>query len=74
MLKIKDNVDLNWLIRNFALRLAKHCDEAGLYIFYSDTLYIDRFNRTIHIEGRNSNDIVFLYDLIQANLVEKEVE
>lgn len=71
MLKIKENIDLNWLIRNFELRLANHCDEAGQYIFYSDTLYIDIFDRTIHIEGRNSYDIIFLYDLIKADLVEK---
>ncbi len=71
MLKIKDKIELNWLIRNFGLRLANHCDEAGQYIFYSDTLYIDIYDRIIHIEGKNSNDIVFLYDLIKANLVEK---
>lgn len=71
MLKIKENIDLNWLIRNFELRLAGHCDEAGQYILYSNTLYIDIFDRTIHIEGRNSYDIIFLYDLIKADLVEK---
>ncbi len=71
MLKIKDKIELNWLIRNFGLRLANHCDEAGKYIFYSDTLYIDIYDRIIYIEGRNSNDIVFLYDLIKADLVEK---
>ena len=72
MLKIKDSVDLNYLIKNFGLRLANHCDEAGQYIFYSDTFYIDIYDRTIHIEGRNLNDLLFLYNLIQAGLVEKE--
>ena len=71
MLKIIDKIDLNWLIYNFALRLANHCDEPGQYIFYSDTFYVDIYDRTIHIEGRNLNDLLFLYDLIQAGLVEK---
>ncbi|MCI8411953.1 MAG: hypothetical protein HFJ40_05945 [Clostridia bacterium] len=72
MLKIKDNVDLKWLMYKFDLRYATHCDEPGQYIFYSDTFYIDIYDRTIHIEGRNLNDLLFLYNLIQAGLVEKE--
>ena len=74
MLKIKDSVDLKWLAFKHSLRYANHCDEAGKYLFYSDTLYISPYDRTIHIEGRNPRDIVFLYDLIQAGLVEKVEE
>lgn len=72
MLKIKDNVDLKWLSLKYRLRYANHCDEPGKYLFFSDTLYINPYNRIIHIEGRNPRDIVFLYDLIQAGLVEKQ--
>lgn len=71
MLKIKDNVDLKWLELKFQLRYARHCDEPGMYLFYSDTFYIDTYDRVIHIEGRNNEDILFLYDLIKADLVEK---
>ena len=74
MLKIKDSVDLRWLAFKYSLRYARHCDEAGEYLFYSDTLYISPYDRTIYIEGRNPRDIVFLYDLIQAGLVEKVEE
>lgn len=71
MLKIIDKIDLIWIIHNFDLRLAKHCDEPGTYVFYSDTFYIDTYDKTIHIEERNPNDLLFLYDLITAGLVEK---
>lgn len=71
MLKIIDKIDLNWLIHNFDLRLAKHCDEPGTYAFYSDTFYINTYDKTIHIEGKNPNDILFLYKLIKLELVEK---
>lgn len=75
MLKIKNSVDLRWLALKYSLRYANHCDESGKYLFYSDTLYISPYDdRTIHIEGRNPRDIVFLYDLIQAGLVEKVKE
>lgn len=73
MLKIKDYIDLKWLMFKFQLRYALHCDEPGKYLFYSDTLYIQPYDRVIHIEGRNNQDILFLYDLIKADLVEKEV-
>lgn len=74
MLKIKDNIDLKWLLNTYNLRYANHCDEAGKYLFYSDTLYISPYNRVIYIEGRNNDDILFLYDLIQAGLIEKVEE
>lgn len=71
MLKIKDNIDLKWLAQKFQLRYARHCDEPGMYLFYSDTFYIGTYDRIIHTEGRNNQDILFLYDLIKADLVEK---
>ncbi len=71
MLKIKDEIDLKWLMYKFDLRNANHCDEPGQYLFYSDTLYINWYDKIIHIEGRNNNDILFLYNLIQEGLVEK---
>ena len=74
MLKIRDEIDLKWLMLKFRLRYAPHCDEPGKYLFYSDTLYISPYDRVIYIEGRDINDILFLYDLIQANLVEKVSE
>lgn len=74
MLKIREEIDLKWLAGKFELRYTKHCDEAGMYLFYSDTLYINPYDRIIHIEGRNPHDILFLYDLIKADLVVKESE
>ena len=72
MLKIDEKIDLKWLMYKFKLRYANHVDEAGEYLFYSDTFFIDPYNKVIHIDGRNANDIVFLYDLIKANLIVKE--
>lgn len=72
MLKIKPEIDLKWLASKFMLRYANHCDEPGQYLFYSDTLYISPYDRVIYIEGRKNDDILFLYDLIQAGLVIKE--
>ncbi len=73
MLQIRAEIDLNWLIRRYNLRYANHCDEPGKYIFYSDTLYINPYDRIIHIEGRNYEDILFLYQLISNNLVIENV-
>lgn len=72
MLKIDEKIDLEWLMFNYQLRYAPHVDEPGKYLFYSDTLYINPYDRVIHIEGRDINDLMFLYDLIKANLVVKE--
>ena len=46
MLKGKDNIDLKWLAQKFQLRYARHCDEPGMYLFYSDTFYIDTLRST----------------------------
>lgn len=70
MIKIKDSVDLKWLMYAYSLRYTNHCDEQGQYIFYSDTFYINPEDRIIHIEGRNPKDLVFLCELTKANLVE----
>ncbi len=71
-LKIDEKIDLEWLMYKYQLRYAHHVDEPGKYLFYSDTLYINPCTRGINIEGRNNDDILFLYDLIKANLVVKE--
>lgn len=71
MLKIKDYIDLIWLKDKYWLRYGNHCDEPGQYLFYSDTLYISPYDRIIHIDGRDYKDLLFLYDLIEAGLVEK---
>lgn len=71
-LKIDEKIDLEWLMYKYQLRYANHVDEPGKYLFYSDTLYINPRTREINIEGRNNNDILFLYDLIKADLVVKE--
>ena len=71
-LKIDEKIDLEWLMYKYQLRYANHVDEPGKYLFYSDTLYINPRTREINIEGRNNDDILFLYDLIKANLVVKE--
>ena len=71
-LKIDEKIDLEWLMYKYQLRYANHIDESGKYLFYSDTLYINPRTREINIEGRNNDDILFLYDLIKANLVVKE--
>ena len=71
-LKIDEKIDLEWFMYKYQLRYAPHVDEPGKYLFYSDTLYINPRTREIEIEGRNNDDILFLYDLIKANLVVKE--
>lgn len=71
-LKIDEKIDLEWLMYKYQLRYAPHVDEPGKYLFYSDTLYINSRTREINIEGRNNDDILFLYDLIKADLVVKE--
>ena len=71
-LKIDEKIDLEWLMYKYQLRYANHVDEPGKYLFYSDTLYINPRTREINIEGRNNDDILFLYDLIKADLVVKE--
>lgn len=71
-LKIDEKIDLEWLMYKYQLRYTPHVDEPGKYLFYSDTLYINPSTREIEIEGRNNDDILFLYDLIKANLVVKE--
>ena len=71
MLKIKDKVDLMWLKDKYLLMYSNHCDEQGKYLFYSNTLYINPYDRKIHIDGRDNKDLLFLYDLIKADLVEK---
>ena len=72
MLKIDEKIDLEWLMYKFRLRYTAHVDEPGKYLFYSDTLYINPYDRVIHIDDRNMNDLLLLYDLIKANLVVKE--
>ena len=72
MLTIDKKIDLEWLMYKYQLRYAPHVDEPGKYLFYSDTLYINPHTREIEIEGRNNDDILFLYDLIKADLVVKE--
>lgn len=72
MLKIDEKINLEWLIFKYQLRYAPHVDEPGKYLFYSDTLYINPYDRVIYIEGRNMDDLLFLYDLIKADLVIKE--
>ena len=67
-----EKIDLEWLMYKYQLRYANHVDEPGKYLFYSDTLYINPRTREINIEGRNNDDILFLYDLIKADLVVKE--
>lgn len=71
-LKIDEKIDLEWLMYKCQLRYANHVDESGKYLFYSDTLYINSRTREINIEGRNNDDILFLYDLIKTDLVVKE--
>lgn len=72
MLKINQKIDLEWLTNEFELRYCQHIDEQGKYLFYSDTFYINPYDRVIHIEGRNIKDLLFLYDLIKADMVVKE--
>lgn len=72
MLKIDEKIDLEWFMFKYQLRYAPHVDESGKYLFYSDTLYINPYDRVIYIEGRNMDDLLFLYDIIKANLVVKE--
>ncbi len=72
MLEIDEKIDLEWLMFKYQLRHAPHIDEPGKYLFYSDTLYINPRTREIIIEGRNNDDILFLYDLTKAGLVVKE--
>lgn len=71
-LKIDEKIDLEWLMYKYQLRYANHVDESGKHLFYSDTLYINPRTRVIKIEGRNNDDILFLYDLIKEGLVVKE--
>ena len=71
MLEIDKKIDLEWLMFKYQLRYAPHVDEPGKYLFYSDTLYINPRTRGINIEGRNNDDILFLYDLIKEGLVIK---
>lgn len=71
-LKIDEKIDLEWLMYKYQLIYANHVDESGKYLFYSDTLYINSRTREINIEGRNNDDILFLYDLIKEGLVVKE--
>lgn len=71
MLEIDEKIDLEWLMFKYQLRYAPHVDEPGKYLFYSNTLYINPYTREINIEGRNNDDILFLYDLIKEGLVIK---
>ena len=71
MLKIKEMINLEWLMYKYQLRYAGHVDEPGKYLFFSNTFYINPYDRQINIEGRNTEDLLFLYDLITAGLVEK---
>ena len=71
MLEIDKKIDLEWLMFKYQLRYAPHVDEPGKYLFYSNTLYINPYTREINIEGRNNDDILFLYDLIKEGLVIK---
>lgn len=71
MLRIKDEINLDWLMKKYFLRYAGHVDEPGKYLFFSNTFYINPYDRKINIEGRGIEDLNFLYDLIQAGLVEK---
>ena len=70
-MEIDEKIDLEWLMFKYQLRYAPHIDEPGKYLFYSDTLYINPYTRKINIEGRNNDDILFLYDLIKEGLVIK---
>lgn len=45
MLKIKDCVDLNWLVCKYGLRVAHHIDVPGTYLFYTDYFYEKYFER-----------------------------
>lgn len=71
MLKIKDNVDLKEL-EKFG---AKYNEAMGSYDFYDGSLYVWEDVRDIAFEfsfGVTENEIMTtLFDLIQANLVEK---
>ena len=71
MLEIDEKIDLEWLMFKYQLRYAPHVDEPGKYLFYSNTLYINPNTREINSEGRNNDDILFLYDLIKEGLVIK---
>lgn len=71
MLKIKDFIDIDYLRQKYDFRLAHHVDEPGTYLFYTDYFYIDVVTRKIHIEKAGYKEINMLYDLIQADLVEK---
>lgn len=71
MLEIDEKINLEWLMFKYQLRYAPHVDEPGKYLFYSNTLYINPYTREINIEGRNNDDILFLYDLIKEGLVIK---
>jgi folate-binding Fe-S cluster repair protein YgfZ len=71
MLKIKDNVDLKWLMYKYELDYALHCDMPGKYLFYDDTLYIDPTSREIIIEEETDKHNLFLKKLEKSKLVEK---
>ena len=64
-------IDLNWLVCKYGLRVARHVDVPGTYLFYTDYFYIDFNTREINIEKSRYHEMNILYDLIKADLVEK---
>ena len=73
MLKIKDNVDLKELEKFGFVKY--HYRENHDYYMYPDTqdysIYIFIENREIMINKADDNDLIVIYDLIKADLVEK---
>ena len=73
MLKIKDNVDLKELEKFGFVKY--HYRENHDYYMYPDTqdysIYIFIENREIMVNKADDNDLIVIYDLIKADLVEK---
>lgn len=79
MLKIKDNVDLKELEKFEFVRDAHFIDNDGNTMYSYEFLTINITTRELYIctgvdELFGNKEIVKLYDLIQAGLVEKVVE
>jgi folate-binding Fe-S cluster repair protein YgfZ len=71
MLKIRDDVDLKWLMYKYELHYALHCDMPGKYLFYDDTLYINPISREIIIDEETNEHNLFLKELKKLNLIEE---
>ena len=75
MLKIKDNVDFEKIIKKYNLNYEADSDyEAGWhYASYDDgNIFFDvSDNKNVFICGQDNTRLDLLYDLIRADLVEK---